>query len=90
MMKLENSYDEFCEEQVQKRIESEYTGDRFEIAIRDQLKAIKREQPEWFVRVVESTRREVAVGRLKSAIRTSLNLPSFEQWSKQNQQQRLF
>jgi len=54
------------------------------------MKAIKREQPEWFGRIPEATRREVALGRLKSSIREGLNLPTFERWSKRDLQQRLF
>jgi hypothetical protein len=54
------------------------------------MKAIKREQPEWFGRIPDDTRKEVALGRLKSAVRESLQLPSFEHWSKRDLQQRLF
>lgn len=61
-----------------------------ESALRDQMKAIKREQPEWFGRIPELTRREVALGRLKSAIRDNLSLPNFEHWTKQNLHQQLF
>jgi hypothetical protein len=90
ILQLENDYDEFCQDQVRKRLESDYPSDRLEIALREQMKIVKREQPEWFVRIPESTRREVALGRLKSTVRESLNLPGFEHWSKQDLQQRLF
>ncbi|MBZ5621845.1 MAG: replication initiator protein A [Acidobacteriia bacterium] len=89
-MQLENQYEEFCQEQIRKELESQYPADRLESALRDQMKAIKREQPEWFGRIPEVTRREVALGRLKSAIRDNLSLPSFEHWTKQNLQQQLF
>jgi hypothetical protein len=89
-MQLENDYDDFCHEQIRKELESQYPADRLESALRDQMKAIKREQPEWFARIPEATKREVALGRLKSTIRGTLNLPSFENWTKQNPQQRLF
>ena len=89
-MQLENEYDEFCQEQIRKRLETDYPPDRLETALREQMKAIKREQPEWFGRIPEATRREVALGRLKSAIRETLSLPGFEAWSKRNSQQRLF
>jgi hypothetical protein len=89
-IQLENDYDEFCQEEIRKKLASDYKADRLEVALRDQMKAIKREQPEWFGRIPEETRREVALGRLKSVIRDSLNLPSFEHWSKRDLQQRLF
>jgi hypothetical protein len=89
-LQLKIEYDEFCQEQIRKEIESQYPADRLESALRDQLKTIKREQPEWFGRIPEITRREVALGRLKSAILDDLSLPSFERWAKLNLQQRLF
>ena len=89
-MQLESEYDEFCQKQIRKELESRYPADRLEPALRDQMKAIKREQPEWFGRIPELTRREVALGRLKSEIRDNLSLPSFEQWTKQHLQQQLF
>lgn len=54
------------------------------------MKAIKREQPGWFTRVPEITRREAALSRLRAAVRDSMDLPSFERWSKQNTQLRMF
>lgn len=89
-LQLENDYDQFCQDQIQKRLESDYPPERLEFALRDHLKVIKREQPEWFARIPEATRREVALGHLKSAIRESLNLPTFEHWSKRDLQRRLF
>jgi hypothetical protein len=89
-MQLESEYDEFCQEQVRKEIVTQFPTDRLESALRDQMKAIKRQQPEWFGRIPEITRREVALGRLKSTIRDNLSLPSFEHWTKQHLQQQLF
>lgn len=54
------------------------------------MKAIKREQPEWFSRVVDATRREAALSRLRAVVREGLNLPSFERWSKHDTQTRMF
>ena len=89
LLELENEYDEFCQREIQKRLESEYSGARLESALHEQMKAIKREQAEWFARVPDATRREVALGRLKSLVREALNLPNLENWSRQNPQQRL-
>jgi hypothetical protein len=89
-LELESQYDEFCQRQMQKEIESQYPADRLESALRDQMKAIKREQPEWFQRIPEVTRREAALARLKSTILDNLNLPSLERWTKLNLQQQLF
>jgi len=90
ILQLENQYDEFRQKQIRKELESVYPGDQLEIALREHMKAIKREQPEWFARIPDATRREVALGRLKSAIRDTLDLPTFEQWSKRTLQQQLF
>jgi len=90
ILQLENDYDEFCQQQVQRRLEADYAGERLENALREQMKTIKREQPEWFARVPEATRREIALSRLKATIRETLNLPGMEQWSKRNPQPRLF
>jgi len=87
---LESAYDEFCQEQVSQKLAQEYPADRLETTLREHLKAIRREQPEWFSRIPEATRREVALGRLRSIIRENLALPTLEKWSRQQQQQRLF
>jgi hypothetical protein len=89
-LSLENEYEQFCQEQVQKQFVVAYPAERLETALREQMKAIRREQPEWFARVPDTTRREVAMGRLKSGIRETLDLPSREAWSKLNLQQRLY
>ena len=56
ILQLENDYDEFCQTQVEAQLKSEYPPERLETALREQMKAIKREQPEWFSRVPEYTR----------------------------------
>ena len=90
LLELRNAYDEFCYEQISKKLDADYPADRLDAALREHLKTIKREQPEWFARVPESTRREVAMSRLKASIREHLALPSFERWHKQTVQDRLF
>jgi hypothetical protein len=90
MLQLENEYDEFCQALIDKQLAKDYPPEKLELALREQMTIIKRDQPEWFVRIPESTRREVAVGRLKSIIRDGLNLPGLEQWSRRNPQERLF
>jgi hypothetical protein len=89
-LQQENEYEQFCEEQIRKSMQSEYGGARLETALREQMKVIKREQPEWFARIPEATRREIAQGRLKSLVRDRLNLPGRETWSRQHPQQRLY
>jgi hypothetical protein len=90
MLELNNAYDEFCQQQISKKLDSDYPPDRLETALKEQLKSVKRDQPEWFARVAENTRREVAMSRLRAAIRDHLALPSFERWHKQTMQERLF
>lgn len=90
LMRLENDYEEFCQTEITRQVQSEYAGERLEAAIREQMKAIKREQPDWFGRIPDATRREVALGRLRSIVRDSLDLPAFTHWSKRDRQQRLF
>lgn len=88
-LELKNQFDEFCQEQIRQRLESRYSGERLQSALHEHMKVIKREQPEWFARVPDQTRRELAMGRLKSEIRETLELPSFEYWTKHFTQQRL-
>lgn len=89
VLQLQNQYEQFCLEETDKCIRS-YDKDDFEVALREQMKIVKREQPEWFGRIPEATQREVALARLRSTIRESLELPTFEHWSKSDLQQRLF
>lgn len=86
---LRNQYDEFCQERIEKRLEAKYPGKQLDAALHDQMKVIKREQPEWFARVPDPLRRELALGQLKSRIRETLDLPDFEYWCRNFTQQRL-
>jgi hypothetical protein len=86
---LEADYQEYCQARIAMAIEADYPAERLEAALREQMKIIKREQPEWFARIPETTRREVALGRLKSLVRENLDLPGFEHWSKRNDPQQL-
>ncbi len=86
----EQDFIAFCISQVEMAIRSRYSDQQLEQAIREQMKGVKREQPEWFMRSSDSMRREVAFGRLKTTIRESLKLPTFECWSKNDLQQKLF
>jgi hypothetical protein len=84
-LELENEYEQFCQDQILRRLEADYPADVLESAIQEQMKAVRREQPEWFRRIPDATRREIASGRLRSAVRDKLNLPTFEQWSRKRQ-----
>ena len=89
-LRLKNDFDSFCMDQIQKNIDLRYPSERLEAVMKEHLKAVKREQPEWFARVPDGTRREIAMSRLRSEIREALDLPTFDQWSKRDLQQRLF
>ncbi len=89
-LQLKNEYDTYTEQQISRYLDSHYPDERLEAALRDQLKIIRREQPDWFARVPDSTRREIAMSRLRSEVRGALNLPSFERWATQHTQQKLF
>jgi hypothetical protein len=86
---LESEYEEYCQEQISKAIQADYTAEQLETALREQMKTIKREQPEWFARIPDATRREVALCRLKSVIRENLDIPSLDRWSRRNDPQQL-
>jgi hypothetical protein len=85
LLQLRNDYDEYCDQQTRKRLESEYPGERLELALREQMKAIKRDQPDWFGRMPETTRRQVAMARLRTALRERMRLPAFEDWASKAQ-----
>jgi len=89
-LQLRNDYDEFCRGEIDKRLNIEFGGARLEAALQEQIKTIKREQPQWFARIPEAARREIALGRLKTVLREKLNLPNFEAWAKRHRQSRLF
>ena len=90
MLQLKDEYDTYTERQIAARLDANYPAERLENALREQMKTIRREQPEWFSRVPAGTRREVALARLRSTVRESLDLPPFERWMAQNPQERLF
>jgi hypothetical protein len=90
MLKLQQEYDDFCQEQIQQRLEYTYPGDRLELAVVEQTKALKREQPDWFNRVPDSTRRELALCRLRTLVKDALDLPDFGRWIKMHPQLRIF
>ena len=90
MLQLNNEYDEYCEREISNHLQSEYLAERLEAALREQSKIIRREQPEWFGRVPDSVRREIALARLRAAIRQTLDLPGFEEWRTVQSQRPLF
>lgn len=88
-LRLELEYQEFCTGEIARLIAT-YTPERLESAMREQMKAIEREQPEWFGRIGEPTRREVALSRLRTTVAADADLPSFEMWQKRQPQRKLF
>ena len=90
MLKFHLEYEEFCNTEARKKLDTQYPADQRETALKDQMKLLRREQPEWFTRVPESTRREVAAGRLFATIKAQMKLPSFDQWLAQERQLRIF
>ena len=89
-MQLELDYEEYCQRQILNQMKAEYTGEHLAEAVRAQMKIIRKEQPEWYQRVTEEIRHEVAIGRLHRIVRENLKLPTLERWSKQESQRRLF
>ena len=89
MLRLHLEYEEFCNGEARQKIDA-YPQDQRETALKEQLKLLRREQPEWFTRVPESTRREVAAGRLFAIVKSQLKLPAFEQWLAKERQLRIF
>jgi hypothetical protein len=83
-------YDQFCHDQMCQTMEADYPGERLEAAIKEQMKTLKRAQPEWFTRAPEITRREVAISQLQGIVKENLNLPPFEEWVKSTAQMRIF
>jgi Replication initiator protein A len=89
ILRLQDQYEQFCLEETDRCIQA-YDKDRLEAALREQMRIVRREQPEWFGRIPEATQKEVALSRLRSTVRETLDLPTFEHWSKRDLQQRLF
>ena len=90
ILQLKNEYDAYADQQISQYLDRNYPTERLDAALRDHLKTIRREQPEWFGRAPEAARLELAKSRLRAAIRDLLNLPAFERWMAQNTQERLF
>jgi hypothetical protein len=78
----ELAYDQFCDEAGDERFAADYPGDRLESAVPEELRRLKREQPDWFSGVPDACRHEVAIGHLHSKVREGLDLPTFDRWSK--------
>ena len=89
-LRLRQEYDEFCHFEVRRKIETAYTEEQRSAAVRDELKVVRKEQPEWFQRMSETMRKDLAMSRIRTKVREGLDLPSFERWSKLELQQRLF
>ena len=87
---LRQQYETWCDERVRQSLAAAYTGEKLEVALKEQLKLLKRSQAEWFGRVPESTRREVALGQLRQLVRDQMNLPSLQEWLKKEPQMRMF
>ncbi len=89
-LRLREDYEEFKREEVHKKMESSYPPAKLEEAIREKLKQIRREQPDWYARLTEPMRRETAIGMIEAEVRDSARLPAFDQWSKRDLQMRMF
>jgi len=89
-LQLNNEYDEYCEQETSKQLQCHYPAERLEAALREQTTIIRREQPEWFGRIPDAVRREIAIARLRAAIKQTLNLPGFEEWCALQSQRPLF
>jgi hypothetical protein len=90
MLKHHLDYEEFCNVEARRKLDAQYPSDQREAALKEQMKLLRREQPEWFARVPESTRREVASGRLFATVKSQIKLPSFDQWLAKERQLRIF
>lgn len=79
-LELLNQYDAYCEDRISAALTAQYPPNALEIALRDEMKRSRRARPEFFSRLPQETLREIALARLKAAIRETLNLPSFDAW----------
>jgi len=89
-IQMEYDYEEYCRNKVREKILAEYPEERLKAVIREQMRIIRREQPNWYERASEAMRGEVALARVQSLVRESLQFPDFERWTKQEPQKRLF
>jgi len=83
-------YDNYCDEEVRRKQDELYSGDRLEEVLRTKLKQVRREQPDLFGRLSEAGRRNLAESMIRAEVREGLSLPTFEQWQKQNPQRQMF
>ena len=86
----EEQYEHFRREQIRQKWETELTPEQQQTLLRDRLKALKREQPEWFARIPESARLEVATAMAHRTLEDDMTFPTFDAWSKRNIQMRMF
>jgi ATP-dependent Lon protease len=89
-IQMEYDYEEYCRNKVREKIQAEYPEERLKNAIREQMRMIRHEQTNWYERVSDAMRTEVALARIHSLVRESMQLPTFERWTKQEPQKRLF
>ena len=89
-LELMNDYELYCEKRIVEGLAKHYPAERLETAIRDETKHIRRAQPNWFDRIPEQTKREVALARVKTGLRDALQLPTFDEWRKLQSQDALF
>jgi hypothetical protein len=87
---LQQEYESFRDDLVSRRMNADYDAEKLESAIKENLKALKRSQSEWFGKVPESTRRELAIGQIRQSVRERINIPTFEQWLNKEGQLRMF
>ncbi len=87
--RLMEKYELDIERLIEEKI-TRMTAERLADAIKEQTRKLRREQPDFYQRSSETTRREVALGMLRSNLRESSSLPAFEQWLKANQQLAMF
>jgi hypothetical protein len=52
ILRLQDQYEQFCLEETDKCIQA-YDKDRLEAALREQMRIVRCEQPEWFGRIPE-------------------------------------
>ena len=76
-LRLRQEYDEFCHLEIRHKIENSYSAEQMDAAVRDELKLLRKEQPEWFQRMSDAMRHDLAMSRIRTKVREGLDLPSF-------------
>jgi hypothetical protein len=89
-LRLMEDYEEFRRVETRRKVAALYPGHKLDDAVRERVKQIRREQPEWHSRMTDEMRREAAMGMIEADVRERAQLPSFEQWSKRDLQMRMF